>query len=248
MRLLGKKPARFDKRTLKLSDYLVKLPSPPDSVSWTAGIPSWPMMGNDTLGDCVEAAMGHMVEEWSHFAGQGSIPSDQAVITAYSGIGGYVPGDPSTDQGSDMLTALNYWRKTGIAGHKILAFVALNTQNLVELQTAMWLFGNAFIGIQLPLSVHYAESWSVPQHGTSTPAGAIGGWGGHCVPVVGGNPLGTTVVTWGQTMFMSRNFYKVYADEAYAVLSQDWLNRAGFSPANFNLAQLKADLQSITTV
>jgi hypothetical protein len=246
---LGKRPARYDTRTLKLSDYLVKIRSPPDEVSWVTEVPSWPMLGNDVLGDCVEAAMGHCLEQWSTYANPpGIVPSDNQVIDLYSAIAGYVPGDPSTDNGTVMLDALNYWRQTGFAGHKILAFVALNTRNLAELQAAIWLFGNAFIGIQLPVSAQGQSAWLMPDGGIYSTDGVPGSWGGHCVPVVARSPHSITVVTWGQRLKMSDNFYRAYCDEAYAILSTDWLESSGASPGSFNLDQLKADLQSITQV
>ena len=245
---LGKKPAKFDVRTLQISKYMVKMPHVPINFNWFDKVPSWPMYGNDTLGDCVEAAMGHSLEQWTIYANPpGFVPSEPDVIRAYSDISGYVPNDPTTDNGTVLLDALNYWRKTGIAGgHKIAGFVAINPRHVLELESAVWLFGNVIIGLQMPLSAQGQNSWVIAPEGLTGPR-RPGSWGGHCVPVVGLQPNGTTVVTWGQTLEMSKPFFAEYSDEAYAVLSTDWLETTSqVSPENFNLAQLKADLQSIT--
>jgi hypothetical protein len=53
------------------------------------------------------------------------------------------------------------------------------------------------------------------------------------------------VVTWGALKSMSWQFYDAYADEAYAVLSEDFLGASGGTVAGFDLAQLKADLASL---
>ena len=51
----------------------------------------------------------------------------------------------------------------------------------------------------------------------------------------------------GALKSMSWQFYATYADEAYAVLSTDFL-KAGKTPEGFDLAQLKADLADIEKV
>jgi hypothetical protein len=128
---LGKKPPRVDSRTLQLAKYLrvcatdlvqkgtglpeatapshVLAPAPA-SIDWTAKISSWPMMANDTLGDCTCAAAGHMIECWTANLGDAFTPTNTQIIAAYSATSGYVPGDPATDKGAVELDVLNYWR------------------------------------------------------------------------------------------------------------------------------------------
>jgi len=247
---LGKRAARFDKRTLRLSKYLAAaIPPLPVSTDWLSNVRHWPMYDNDILGDCVEAAGGHMVDLWEKYtASNKPQPTNTQIIQAYSGASGYVPGDPSTDNGTDMISFLKYWRSIGIGGHKILAFVSLKRGDLNELRQAIWLFGAAFIGVQLPVSVQSRDEWTVPNglRGRYAP----GSWGGHCIPVgaySGLVPARTRnrVVTWGEVMTMSDYFYQCYSDEAYAVLSQDWIDTNGLSPNLFNLAALQADLAAL---
>ena len=253
---LGKKPRKFDPRTLRMRDYLspfrhpaarpaLATPPPPAHVNWVkTGAPAWPMMLNDTLGDCVCAAAGHMQEQWTTWSGQTVTPSDSAILNMYEKVGGYVPGEPSTDNGCNMLDALNWWKSTGIQGRKIAAFASVNLEDRDEVKTAVDLFGNLYLGIQLPLSAQGQSVWQVPVGGPSG-NGAAGSWGGHCIPVVSYDPTGLIVVTWGQTLFMTWGFLNTYADEAYAVLSPDWIGSQGFSPGKLNTAQLLADLAKI---
>jgi hypothetical protein len=197
----------------------------------------------------VEAAAGHMVDLWSSYtAPSQSVLSTSQIIAAYSGATGYVAGDPSTDNGTDMLSFLKYWRKTGVGGHKILAFMSLKTGDLNELRQAIWLFGSAFVGLQMPVTAQGADEWTVP--GSLTGDGAPGSWGGHCAPVGSYNETTPSrhrniVVTWGQPLTMSDYFYRMYCDEAYAVLSQDWVNHALLAPNQFNLSTLQSDLQAL---
>jgi hypothetical protein len=245
---LGKGPATFSQKTLKFRDYIAAFPPLPSEVNWLK-LPNWGMYGNDTVGDCVEAAAGHIVDLWDSYT-QPSVPelATQQIIQAYSGATGYVSGDPSTDNGTDMLSFLNYWRKTGVGGHKIAAFVSLSPGNLTELKQAIWLFGSAFIGVQLPISAQGVNAWTVP--GSTRGNGAPGSWGGHCVPVGAYNESSpassrNTVITWGQTMTMSDYFYQIYSDEAFAVLSPDWASSTNVPPNLFDLAALQADLAAL---
>jgi hypothetical protein len=242
---LGKLAPRHDARTFRLAPYLAAgLPGPPKSTNWTrnGGIESWPMMANDRIGDCVIAACAHMIQEWSALASPpGFVPSDRDVIATYSAVAGYDPRNPASDRGTNYLDALNYWRKTGIAGHKILGFVSTCLRNRTELMLAIALLGNAAIGLSLPITAHDQEVWDVPKGG-AVGDGAPGSWGGHGVPVVDYSPEGPICVTWGREKLMTWNFWSIYADENYAVLSPDWIESIGKAPSGFNVAQLEADL------
>lgn len=245
---LGKQAPRLDPRTFKLSSYLKKkLPPPPATESWIRKVPYWPMFLNDQLGDCVIAAMGHMIQQWTYYASQGKnmvVLSDAQILQGYRDVGGYVPGDPSTDNGCVMLDALKYWRRHGLASHKILAFVSVDPLNIVEVQQAVYLFGNLYAGMALPLAAQEPvdpSKWTVPTYGPYND-GSPGSWGGHCIPVMASSAFMHPLVTWGQVWTMTRNFRTAYCDELYAVLSTEWIEANGLSPSNFNLAQLQADL------
>jgi hypothetical protein len=47
---------------------------------------------------------------------------------------------------------------------------------------------------------------------------------------------------------MSWQFYDAYMDEAFAVLSSDWINKkVGTAPSGFNMAALQQDLAQVTS-
>ena len=264
-RMLGKKEPRIDKRTLQFRDYLQKrrkrgapspLPTPPDEISYVVKVPSWPMLLNNQLKNCVIAAMGHMVQQWTRFAAnlaEMQTMTDAEALAAYEAIAGYNPHDANTDQGCDMLTALNYWRNHGIIVggklHKIGGFVQINPQDLLEVRQSIWMFGNLFTGVALPLSAQSADDWTVPDGGIYSPAGQPGSWGLHCIPVMAESPLTLTGISWPnpehERLKMSHNFFGDYCDEGYAVLSPDWLTALGNSIAGFELAALQRDIASL---
>ncbi len=242
---LGKLLPRHDSRTLLFASYLQpdKLPPPPTSCYWNAKVGSWPMMGNDKIGDCTCASAGHLIECWSDNAGKPTVPTDAQIISAYSAITGYNPKTGSNDNGAVCLDVLNFWRKTGIAGHRIGAYAAIKPGHHAQIQNAVFLFGGSYIGVALPLSAQNQAIWDVPTAGLHG-RGARGSWGGHAVPVVGYDAGGLIVVTWGQLKKMTWKFWDAYCDEAFAVLSGDWFNQ-NKSPSGFNLAALTQDLHQV---
>jgi hypothetical protein len=178
-------------------------------------------------------------------------PSDQQIVAAYSAITGYNPATGANDNGAQELDVLNYWRQQGIAGHQIQAFMALEPANHTHVMDAVWIFGGCYIGLALPKSAQAQTSnkqaWSVPPQGTGGD-GAPGSWGGHAVPVVAYDARSLTVVTWGGLQAMTWGFWAAYCDEAYAILSPDYLEQKGgqtVAPSGFNLAQLQADLADL---
>jgi hypothetical protein len=246
---LGKKPARHDPRTLQMANYLgiTHLPDIPATRDWTSkATAAWGMMLNDQLGDCTCAAAAHITQVWS--ANEGPIEitlPDAEVLKAYEAVGHYKPGNPASDQGAVEMDVLRYWRKHGIGGYQIKAYVALEPKNHEHIRAAVNLFGGSYIGLALPVSAQNQKVWSVPPGGASG-KGAPGSWGGHAVVVEAYDSHGLTCITWGQKKRMTWSFWDTYCDEAYAVLSDLWAPKAKQAPSGFDFATLEADLKHVT--
>jgi hypothetical protein len=250
---LGKQTARHDPRTLLLASYTTALPAPPATFNAAKAVKgAWGMMDNDQIGDCTCAAAGHLVMEWTATAQSAmQTPTDQDIVAAYSAITGYNPTTGANDNGAQELDVLNYWRQQGIGGHKIEAYMALEPSNHTHVMDAVWIFGGCYIGLALPKSAQAQTSnkkiWSVPPSGTGGD-GAPGSWGGHAVPVVAYDSRSLTVVTWGALQTMTWGFWAAYCDEAYAILSTDFLeqkNGQTVAPNGFNMQQLQTDLADL---
>lgn len=184
--------------------------------------PSPGMLGNDMYGDCVEAGNGHIVMQQT-FTGQGTeyMVTTSQVLDEYSRITGFNPNDPNTDQGTMIQDGLNDLRKTGFGSHKISAFAQLDTANMNDVKLAVAEFGAVSIGFSFPAS-------AMDQFNAGKPWTVVSGSpidGGHCVIVMGYDPNWIYVITWGAVQKMSYGFWNKYVDEAWAVISQDWVNR-----------------------
>ena len=243
---LGKHPPVSDKRTLRFGKYMTPaLPSAPASVDYGARVASWPMYANDQYGDCTCAAAGHMIQNWTANANGEVTPSTPAVVAFYEH---FVGNPPPPDAGCNMLQVLNYWRMAGLADDKITAYAALELTNQTEAMTALYLFGSVYIGVALPDFAVEGDMLTVPW--VVPPGGAVGKaapnpHNGHCIPAVAYDADTLTVVTWGESKTMSWEFYNAYADEAFAVLSQDFIEKTGTNLNGFDLAALEADLKDL---
>jgi len=249
-RRMGKQPAKQDARTLQFEKYIVAsdLPSVPPELDLENKVKSaWGMMDNDKIGDCTCACAGHMIMNWTANAGDEKNPSEQQIFSAYSAITGYNPETGANDNGAVVLDVLNYWRSTGIASDKIDAYVSLEPNNDQQVRESAFLFGGCYLGLQMPLSAQNQKIWSVPSSG-KTGKGAPGSWGGHAVPVVGFDSRYVAVITWGNVLYMTWEFYNIYCDEAYAIISIDWLNQSGKTIEGFDMQQLDKDLTEISQV
>lgn len=260
----GRKPPRPEDEAPRMKFAQIRqpagaLPPAPSLVDYVTKVATWPMYGNDSWGDCVWAMIGHTIQATTTY-GQGATVtvSEDAVIKGYSDVTGFdpnagAPGENPTDQGTVIQDALNYWRKTGVGGHKILAFAEVNVKDAEEVEAALSLFGHLQLGINFPDSAmdqfDQGEPWDVVKHARLE--------GGHAVSLgytvdnspqlVGRAANGNwKVVTWGQLQEMTPAFWAKYVEEAWVVVSPEWVSAAGSSPTGLDKAALNSVFTALT--
>ena len=102
---LGRLPRTFNPRVPHLSALLsgkrLALAPPPHSCDYTAALPAdLGMMGNNSLGDCTCAALGHALQVWTANANPPiDTQPDSNIIQLYAEACGYKAGDSNTDKG-----------------------------------------------------------------------------------------------------------------------------------------------------
>jgi len=209
----------------------------------------WGMCLNDQLGDCVIAWMVHHILCMSANTTTPLVIDDSVVQATYSAITGYNPskvqpdGSNPTDNGTNMQDALNYWRDTGIGGHKILGWVAFDWTNQRELDAAKYIFGGAGFGVNLPQTA--MDDFEAGNDWTNTHDQNI--IGGHAIYGPGDDANDDKFVTWGKEINAVPEWTQAYVEEAYVVISDQWVNIMGASPSGFNLSALLADAKAIAT-
>ena len=246
---LGKReyiPKEKDFQYKKYKLNLATLPTLPQTFGPKAEISNWGMLGNDQYGCCVFAGSAHDVMLWTAEGGKPVNFTTQGVLSDYSAVTGFNPNDPSTDNGAYLRDALDYGRKVGFIDangirHKIVAFLLLDLLDFDDILQATYIFSNTKLGIQITQTA--MDQFNAGQPWTKvTDENPIGG---HDVELIAWDGEMLHVVTWGRVQKMSVEFFKAYADEAYAMLSEEFLKN-GLSPDGFNMAQLQADLAALT--
>lgn len=246
---LGKLAPKVDHRTLKLASYIdeSKLPVIPPKVLWGNKVRVWPMFLNDKIGDCTIAGAAHMVETWDINVGKGFVMTEADVLGAYSYVSGFNNLTGANDNGAVELDVLNFWRKVGIGGHHINAYTAVNMKSERDARLAIWMFGGLYIGLDLPITAQDQTIWDVPsQSDLKFGDGAPGTWGGHAVNITGFDDKYVHLVTWGKEKLATWAFYHAYCDEAYGVVSKEWVSTHGVTPSGFSYNDLLSDLDLVT--
>jgi hypothetical protein len=248
---LGKKAPRRLLSTPALGDFLDKAATWPSVAAqgWEYAIPSGglDMLGNDQYGDCAEAGAMHLIQAQTANTGQPLTGTLQQTLDLYSAVTGFNPADPSTDQGTDLLSLLQYWKTTGImvtdangnpVVHKILGWASLDLTSIAQIRYASYIFGGTYLGIRCPQSaLADTSNW------TYVPNSPIDG--GHCITGVGQGAAGGHVVSWGKSIPFDWGFMAQYFDEGFIVVSEDWVGAQGKSPSGLDLAGLTAAMAAL---
>lgn len=247
----GKRPFVASDRDFRFKTLLAAQPEalapPPNRFGHGLLFPDWLMLGNDKVGDCVPAGLAHQTMLATRLGlGVPAKFTEDSVISWYSDLTGYVPGDETTDEGTEPRAALAAARKVGVpdaAGgrHKIGAFVSIDFSDWDEMMLATYYFSSVGIGTAIPESVW--EQFDQHQPWDVVDGSSIDGY--HYVPLLGRNARSTAgVVSWGRRCGVTRDFAETYFDEAWAIVFPEEL-RNGKNERGLDLAALNDLLASL---
>jgi len=244
----GRKKPAPEKLALvpKFAKYKLNLDAPPASVDYSLdAMPSLSrVMLNNQLGDCTCAGACQCLGIWTGNAGDLYIASDDQVLALYEAVGGYVPGDQSTDTGADEVTVLNYLSQTGFPdGSKLAGYLAIDPTNQTEVMQAIDLFESVYFGVGLP------DAWINPfpqANGFVWDVGTPDDQNGHCFIATGYDATGVQIDTWGMLGTVTWAAMAGVDMQLYALLSPDMLAKATQkAPTGLDWATLQADFGAL---
>lgn len=205
---------------------------------------SWLILGNASYSDCTIAGAMHATMLWNRIANRQVTFTEADALDDYRDACGYIIGDPSTDNGGDMVTVAKYWRDVGMrddtgARHKIAAYLQIDAANLDHVDAACYLFGAIGLGVSLPDSAEtqfdHGQPWHLVVNDLATDY--------HYVPCVG-KAINRKVVTWGALQDAEEPWLVTNLKEAIAYISlEDMTN--GKTIEGFDIAQLQSDLAAL---
>jgi hypothetical protein len=221
---------------------LSSAPPAPASVDWLHQVDSFPMYGNDSIGDCTVAAAGHMVQAWTAAASTEVTVPEAAVLAMYEAVSGYDPATGANDNGAVMQDVLNLWRKEGLGGHKILGFAQVKHADAGQVMAAIAAFGGIYIGVNFPGSA--MDQFNAGEPWTVVAGAAIEG--GHAVNAGAYDPKTYKCVTWAQVQVMDDAWWAAYVEEAWVIITADWITVNGSTPAGLAVAALGTEFTALT--
>lgn len=261
---LGRRPARHTLRTMRsaivLNRHLAALGPAPNTPNdylsplqqalagqTIGGGGPYGMYLNDSLGDCVCADTAHEVLLRTANAGSIVIPTNDDVLKLYEAVGGYVPGNPSTDQGCDETSMEEYVQQTGFCGQKSAGSGMIDPSNLEHLRWGVQLFGCVRIGCivdqQMESQFESNQQWTTPADPNDPDAG------GHDMLIFSYDKSAQvfSCFTWGGIAHLSESLVasSAFLDELHASVWPDFITATGSAPNGFDLQQLLADLPAV---
>jgi hypothetical protein len=245
---LGKKAPKRNAQTICMSRYFAAtddLPAPAAKVAWEYKVDpaTIGMYGNDELSDCLAAYWAHHLMLITAHTGTAFVPDPADVVKLYSGFTGYVPGDPSTDNGGTFSDLYAYLKSTGFCGRKITAFGAVDIHNPDHMALAMQIFIGMGVGVQLPSSAQ--GQFSAGQDWTVVPNSPIEG--GHALLQSGRGSAGKNYASWGKGDVKAPDpWTDTYCDEAWVPLTPEIISVANdLSPTGLDWDALVADVPAL---
>ena len=201
---------------------------------------------NTELGCCVISHHAHFLANITSQNGQAKpfIYTDKQIITDYSAVGGYIPGDPFSDQGCDIGTDLTYLQSTGFAdGSKLLGSINLDPTSQLALSQSVWITGGVCFGMSMP------DAWINPAPQQSgfvwDVAGSPDDSNGHCFAGFAyPTSQGIAIATWGMVGTITWAAIAKYGaasanGEVHSYVNPEMINAtSGLSPSGLTLNQI----------
>ncbi len=190
------------------------------------------------------AAVLHAQQVWTYNTGTMDVVTDAEALWMYENWAGYVPGDPSTDQGANEQTILTNWMKggfpdTGTIDH-LSAFIEIDPRNLNDVRQAIYDCGLVYIGFEVPISLENNDApiWKIVP-GQSQIVG------GHAIVLTGYDATTFSLISWGKKYKMTTKFFSKFTDEVYALVDQDWVTSTGSTPLGLSLQTLTDQMKAL---
>jgi hypothetical protein len=222
----------------------------------------WGALLNDTIGDCGEAMPIHGIE--AMHLDVGSAPpafANEDAEFLYEKVGGYVPGNPATDQGTDNGVLVEYWTEEGVlchadgSIHRIIGTAGVSMDTAM-IQRAIWEFVVLFRAIDLPITAQGQSQWEVMGDPATDPEAAVGSWGGHDIPYLSYDGQRYRCISWGQELLVAVAFDITYAMQGssipadafpgFVVVTEDMADDPGqIAPSGVMIGQLVTDLKGM---
>jgi hypothetical protein len=192
---------------------------------------------NSGLNDCSVAAAGDLNLAWNAELGhpQQTISTGIATSTYFSLTGG-------ANSGLNDSQLLSYWQRQGVGNTQIAAYGAINSQSIQTVKQAIRLFGGLYVTVGISSTTiaewNAHQPFSIPAGQSPTVSTA------HVMTAVGYDANYVYGVSWGRLVKMTWGWWTAYAENAWAIIPEQFVT-AGHGPIpSIPVAELKSWLSA----
>jgi hypothetical protein len=235
---------------LTMAAALDPLGKPPDecrpyAATVTAKGASPQLDDNNLYGTCVPASTANaLILRTANTLPKPVVPTIQEVLDLYHVVGGFVLGDPSTDNGVDETNMCEFLVRTGgFLGHQSDATGMIDPRNQDHIKWCNILFGSCRVGWNLP---GYAQDQFKAGKPWDVQTGGDQKISGHDAPIVDFRGGMYFVISWGKLHPVTPAALAAWAEESHAELFFDWTQAQGQAPSGFDLTELAQKLPAVT--
>jgi hypothetical protein len=155
---------------------------------------------NDVIGDCFPTACTNAVQTFLARSKGITVPiNDQVPVDAYSGMTGYSPHDPTTDQGTDPTAGFAWWQANPIFGYKLGQATAIAGTDEDGIRKMISTRGGVLLLVALAIQQQAPGTWMA--------SGYPGTWGRHAIWADSFMGALTRATTWGEDQAIDRSFF-----------------------------------------
>ncbi len=218
---------------------------PPPRADWSSKCPpDGDALGNNTHGDCVEAAMLRVIEcRRANVWGDAWKPDTPLALGLYATLTGFNPATGLPDDGTDTAASMAYWARTGVLANitrDVSLWATVNPLDNTGISLAIAHAGPVLATIALPLAAQDLAAWGQAPGAQGT--WAPGSWGYHRVMVAAYDGQFRTVRTWGEDVQTHPDFWARYVVAVDVAISRGWLTTTGLTLAGMDWDALEADV------
>lgn len=196
----------------------------------------WPMLGNDTYGNCTFAAIVRIMIRNAFTRGRVLPITDKDVVDAYLDM------NDGKDVGAMPIDALAYMRNVGVKGCKVVAFARVDDNDPLEQRSAMKTFSSLYVAAGLPLRLDDDRDrrWELTPINQRTSRDAPRSMGGHAFPEFGYQRDETFAVPWDQEVVIEAAWEGLYMEERWVFIDNQEDDEVLLAAMHEQLAAIKA--------
>ncbi len=179
-------------------------------------VPQFSLGGNDEVGDCTFCTAANFTDVMTAVNGKPAFVPEAEVERWYAWETGWARANPESDKGEILEKMLQVWRDHGNPSDPLDRLTGYCAIKQDEIHQAVHSLGAVPAWCLLP---KYSGTWVFDNDALEYNLPATDA---HAVLIVESNPDGLKIVTWGEVVSISHQWWTKYGEEQFAIRHSAW--------------------------